>query len=184
MAKKPKPKETANFFAKKNTNDFTADNFGSFPLSKSVPISTLVPPSKELWKQDIQLTEVEAAFRINKEQLDLRPVWPQKEDRVKAHILACFMAYAMGKTLAAWMKRAGLGDPPRTLIKELARIKSEDVSIKAISPDGSMRELLARGVVQPSPEQKGLLNRLGLKVPNHLRRLERLDSKGKQEAIA
>ncbi len=142
-----------------------------------------VPP-KELWKQYIQLTEVEAAFRINKEQLELRPVWHQKEDRVKAHILVCFMAYAMWKTLAAWMNRAGLGDAPRTLITELAQIKSGDVSIKAILPDGSTRELLVRCVVQPSPEQKVLLNRLGLKVPNHLRRFERLNSKGKQEAKA
>jgi len=132
-----------------------------------------VPPT-ELWKQYIQLTEVEAAFRINKEQLELRPVWHQKEDRVKAHILVCFMAYAMWKALGAWMKKAKLGDAPRTLINELAQIKSGDVSIKGITPDGPIRELMVRCVVQPSAEQKVLLNRLGLKVPNQLRRFERI----------
>lgn len=132
-----------------------------------------VPPM-ELWKQYIQLTEVEAAFRINKEQLELRPVWHQKEDRVKAHILVCFMAYAMWKALGAWMKKAKLGDAPRTLINELAQIKSGDVSIKGITPDGPIRELMVRCVVQPSAEQKVLLNRLGLKVPNQLRRFERI----------
>ena len=32
----------------------------------------------------------------------------QKEDRVKAHILVCFLAYVLWKTLAAWMRGAGL----------------------------------------------------------------------------
>ena len=82
------------------------------------------------------------------------------------------------------MIRAGLGNAPKTIIGELAQIKSGDVSIKAIVPDGSTRELTVRCVVQPSPEQKVLLNRLGLKVPNHLRRFERLAAFGKQEAMA
>lgn len=131
-------------------------------------------PPKELWKQYIQLTEVEAAFRINKEQLELRPVWHQKADRVKAHILICFLAYAMWKTLAAWMGRAGLGNAPRTLIQELAQIKSGDVFLKALGSDGQKRELLVRCVVQPNPEQKVLLNRLGLKLPNQLRRFAKI----------
>jgi len=117
---------------------------------------------------------VEAAFRINKEQLELRPVWHQKADRVKAHILICFLAYAMWKKLAAWMGRAGLGDAPRTLIQELAQIKSGDVFLKALGSDGQKRELLVRCVVQPNPEQKVLLNRLGLKLPNQLRRFAKI----------
>ncbi len=48
---------------------------------------------EDLWKAYIQLTEAEAAFRIHKSDLSLRPVWHQKEDRVLAHILVCFLAY-------------------------------------------------------------------------------------------
>ena len=41
---------------------------------------------RQLWKAYIQLTQAEAAFRIQKDQLNLRPVWHQREDRVQAHI--------------------------------------------------------------------------------------------------
>ena len=53
-----------------------------------------------LWKRYIQLTEVEWAFRISKDELAIRPIWHQKEDRVKAHILVCFLAYVLWKALA------------------------------------------------------------------------------------
>jgi len=73
-----------------------------------------------LWKRYIQLTEAEWAFRITKDELKVRPIWHHKEDRVKAHILVCFLAYVLWKTLGGWMRHAGLGDAPRTLIEELA----------------------------------------------------------------
>ncbi len=47
---------------------------------------------EELWKAYIQLTEAEDAFRIQKNDLNLRPIWHQKEERVLAHILVCFLA--------------------------------------------------------------------------------------------
>ena len=69
---------------------------------------------KTLWKRYIRLTEAEWAFRIAKDELVIRPIWHQKADRVKAHILVCFLAYVLWKSLAQWMRRAGLGDTPRT----------------------------------------------------------------------
>ena len=46
---------------------------------------------EELWKTYMQLTEAEAAFRIHKTDLSIRPIWHQKEDRMLAHILVCFL---------------------------------------------------------------------------------------------
>jgi len=46
---------------------------------------------EQLWKAYIQLTDAEAAFRIQKDDLQLRPIWHQKQERVKAHILVCFL---------------------------------------------------------------------------------------------
>ena len=62
-----------------------------------------------LWKQYIQLTEAEWAFRISKDELRMRPIWHQKKDRVLSHILVCFLAYVMWKSLAQWMHHSGLG---------------------------------------------------------------------------
>ena len=57
-----------------------------------------------LWKRYIQLTEAEWVFRITKDELEIRPIWHQKTDRVLAHILVCFLAYVLWKTLGQWMQ--------------------------------------------------------------------------------
>jgi hypothetical protein len=126
-----------------------------------------------LWKRYIQLTDAEWAFRIAKDELCIRPVWHQKEDRVRAHILVCFLAYVLWKTLAGWMQRGGLGDAPRTLLEEFAKIKSGDVVLQArLSGGGPMQTIRLRCVPEPDPAQKVLLSRLGLALPKRLRRLD------------
>jgi transposase len=129
-----------------------------------------------LWRRYIQLTEAEWAFRITKDELAIRPIWHQKENRVKAHILVCFLAYVLWKTLAAWMRGAGLGDAPRTVIEDLAKLKSGDVALRASTTrDGPERRITLRCVTEPDEAQAVLLHRLGLKPPRRLRRLDALD---------
>jgi transposase len=126
-----------------------------------------------LWKRYIQLTEAEWAFRITKDELEIRPVWHQKPGRVKAHILICFLAYVLWKSLAQWMRRAGLGDAPRTLVEEFAKIKSGDVVLPTRTADGQPgKTIRVRCVTTPDEAQKVLLNRLGLILPERLRYLE------------
>jgi transposase len=129
-----------------------------------------------LWKRYIQLTEAEWAFRISKDELEIRPIWHHKEDRVKAHILVCFLAYVLWKTLAGWMRGAGLGDAPRTVLEELAKIKSGDVVLPARPLHGGPeRTVRLRCVTEPDDAQRVLLHRLGLTLPRRLRRLDQLD---------
>ncbi|HEX9146817.1 MAG TPA: IS1634 family transposase [Candidatus Binatia bacterium] len=122
---------------------------------------------EQLWKTYIQLTEAEAAFRIQKSDLCIRPIWHRKQDRIKAHILICFLAYVLWKTLQQWQSRAGLGNSPRTMLTEFSRIHSADIVLPLA--DGSQRELRLRCVVRPDREQQLLLQRLGLTVPERLR---------------
>jgi transposase len=124
--------------------------------------------AKTLWKHYIQLTEAEWAFRITKDELVLRPIWHHKEDRVKAHILVCFLAFAMWKTLAGWMRGSGLGDAPRSLLDELAKIKSGDVVLPICSDHGGRQTVRLRCVTEPDSEQKLLLHRLGITLPKRL----------------
>ncbi len=130
------------------------------------------PDPATLWKRYIQLTEAEWAFRITKDELRIRPVWHQKEGRVKAHILVCFLAYVLWKTLAQWMRGSGLGDAPRTLVEEFAKIKSGDVLLKARRASGWENPIRLRCVTAPDKAQKVLLHRLGLTLPQRLRTLE------------
>jgi transposase len=128
---------------------------------------------KTLWKRYMELTEAEWAFRIDKDELAIRPIWHQKDHRVLAHILISFLAYVLWKTLAGWMQRSGLGDAPRTLLEEFAKIKSGDVVLQARTGEGnSCREIRLRCVVEPDGAQKALLSRLGLTLPRRLRRID------------
>ena len=122
---------------------------------------------EELWKTYTQLTEAEAAFRIQKSELAIRPIWHHKADRIKAHILVCFLGYALWKTLQQWQSRAGLGHSPRTILEEFSRIHAADIVLPLA--DASKRELRIRCVVRPDREQAILLEHLGLKLPERLR---------------
>jgi transposase len=128
---------------------------------------------KSLWKRYIQLTDAEWAFRIAKDELVIRPIWHQKAGRVKAHILVCFLAYVLWKSLAQWMRRSGLGDAPRTVLAEFARIKSGDVVLPTRTGNGrTAKTVRLRCVTTPDQAQKALLNRLGLNLPQRLRRID------------
>jgi transposase len=123
-----------------------------------------------LWKQYIQLTDAEWAFRISKDELRLRPIWHQKKDRVLGHILVCFLAYVLWKSLAHWMQRSGLGDAPRPLLEEMAKIRSGDVVLPTKTSAGTSGPTVRlRCVTEPDAAQKVLLNRLGLTLPRRLR---------------
>jgi transposase len=120
---------------------------------------------EELWKTYMQLTEAEAAFRIHKGDLSIRPIWHQKEERVQAHILVCFLGYVLWKTLGQLCRQAGLGDEPRRVLDELAEIRLVDV----VLPTREGIEIRQRCVSRPTEHQQILLDRLQLRLPSRLR---------------
>jgi len=123
---------------------------------------------EELWKAYIQLTEAEAAFRIHKSDLSIRPIWHQKEERVLAHILVCFLAYVLWKTLGQLCDRAGLGNEPRRVLSELSEIRVMDV----VLPTRQGVEIRKRCISKPSEHQEILLDQLGLCLPSTIKQIE------------
>jgi transposase len=118
----------------------------------------------ELWRAYMQLTEAEAAFRIHKSDLSLRPIWHQKKQRVQAHVLVCFLAYVLWKTLGQMCKSAGLGDEPRKVLDEIAAIQTVDV----ILPTRCGKRIHKRCVGKPTEHQTILLHKLGMRLPRSL----------------
>jgi transposase len=123
---------------------------------------------EDLWRAYIQLTDAEAAFRIQKSDLSLRPVWHQKEERVLAHILVCFLAYVLWKFLGQLCQKAGLGNEPRRLLAELSELRAIDV----VLPTRDGQEIRTRCVTQPNNHQKILLQRLGWDLPGRLHSID------------
>jgi transposase len=118
----------------------------------------------DLWRAYMQLTEAEGAFRIHKSDLSLRPVWHQKKERVQAHVLVCFLAYVLWRTLGQMCKSGGLGDEPRKVLDEIAAVRTVDV----ILPTRCGQEIRKRCVSKPTEHQAILLHKLGLSLPRSL----------------
>ncbi len=120
--------------------------------------------AEELWRAYIHLTDAEEAFRIHKSDLRLRPIWHQKQERVQAHILVCFLAFVLWKFLAQLCKRAGLGDCPRKIIDEISYIMLNDVVLLT----KGKKEIRIPCVTKPDKHQQILLQKLKLKIPTRL----------------
>ena len=61
-----------------------------------------------LWKRYIQLTEAEWAFRISKDELEIRPIWHHKEERVKRISWSASSRMPCGRRwLVGWRSRIG-----------------------------------------------------------------------------
>jgi len=114
------------------------------------------------WKWYMQLGQAESAFRTGKSDLGLRPVFHQKTHRVEAHILVCFLALALWRTLEMWMRGKGLGTCARQLLKEVNTVRSMDV----VLPVKDRGEVRLRVVAKPERPVAELLHRLGVILPN------------------
>jgi transposase len=129
-----------------------------------------------LWQWYLQLTQAEAAFRTEKSDLHLRPIFHQKTERVEAHILVCFLALALWRTLEMWMKGKGLGTCARQLVAEIATIKSLDVVLPVRTAEGTT-PLRLRTVAKPERLVAELLQHLGLHLPSGTRAVENVVEK-------
>ena len=115
----------------------------------------------QLWQFYIQLVEIEAAFKNLKDDLHLRPIHHQLEQRIEAHIFVAFLAYCLHVTLRARLKPLAAGLTPRAVLDKFAAIQMLDVHF----PTTDGRTLILRRHTEPNTEQKMLLRQLGLDLP-------------------
>jgi len=116
---------------------------------------------RKLWQCYIQLTQAEDAFRCSKSDLGLRPLFHHKEDRVQAHILICFIALVMWRTLESWLQSKGLGNCARQVLHEIDNLRSMDV----VAPLRGGRQARLRMVGKPERLCAELLKKMDLKLP-------------------
>ncbi len=136
--------------------------------------------AEQLWMKYMQLTEAEASFRALKSELSIRPLFHQKEPRVKAHVMVAFLGYALWVTLKHLLKRrpaivarpsaSGVDNlQPMSPMKALALLSTVQ-SADIVLPTTDGRELRLRRITEPSLEQKSLLHQLGISLPDRLNR--------------
>jgi len=131
--------------------------------------------AEQMWSMYMQLTEAEASFRALKSELSIRPLFHQKEPRVKAHVLVAFLGYALWVTLKHLLQRRPAIVPqlsasgvnhaqplsPMKALALLSTLQSADI----VLPTTDAREIRLRRITEPTAEQKSLLHQLGLELP-------------------
>jgi transposase len=134
--------------------------------------------AEELWSKYMQLTEAEASFRALKSELSIRPLFHQKEPRVKAHVMVAFLGYALWVTVKHLLKRRPAIVPqpsasgvtnaeplsPMRALALLSTLQSADI----VLPTTDGREIRLRRITEATTEQKSLLHQLGLSLPERL----------------
>jgi hypothetical protein len=127
----------------------------------------------------MQLIEAEASFRALKTELSIRPLFHQKEPRVKAHVLVAFLGYALWVTLKHLLQRrptivpqpsaSGVDNAqplsPMKALGLLSTLQSADI----VLPTTEGREIRLRRITEPTAEQKSLLHQLSLSLPERLK---------------
>lgn len=117
---------------------------------------------EELWKQYIVLTEIEQAFKELKNDLNIRPVYHQKDCRIEAHIFVSFLSYCLQVTLKQRAKAVAPGLTPRAILEKFKAIQMIDVHL----PTNTGRNLILPRYTQPEKEHQLLLHQLALELPD------------------
>jgi transposase len=115
----------------------------------------------QLWQFYIQLVEIEAAFKTMKDDLNLRPIYHQCEQRIEAHIFVAFLAYCLHVTLRARLKPLAPGLTPRAVLDKLAAVQMLDVHF----PTTDERTLIMSRYTELNADQKLLVKQLKLDLP-------------------
>lgn len=104
-----------------------------------------------------QLAEVERAFRTMKSQLDLRPVHHRLDDRIRAHVLLCWLGLLLVRVIETELSMTW--DAIRDEMDEVmvTRISSKDGRVDVVS--------------NLSAEQSKILKNLQLRPPRRIRKL-------------
>ncbi|RFA31750.1 hypothetical protein CAI16_20020, partial [Virgibacillus dokdonensis] len=77
---------------------------------------------KELWR-------VEQAFRNLKSGLELRPMYHRKEERIRGHVMVCFLALVMESFLAFKLKEIGYQTSVKEVLRDVAQMKASLVCV-------------------------------------------------------
>ncbi len=116
---------------------------------------------EKLWHHYLQLTEIEQVFKEMKNDLSIRPIHHQTDDRINAHIFISFMAYCLWVTLKHRLRALAPGLTPAEVLSKMAAIQMLDVKL----PTTDGRTVILTRHTEPGDDQKLLLNRLHLELP-------------------
>jgi len=113
---------------------------------------------EQLWRTYIMLTDLEAVFRSMKSELGMRPVYHQKNDRMKGHLWITLLAYHLVHYIRLRMKDHDNHDSWETLRKTMHTHMRLTTTMRTKKGD----TLHIRKASRPEAWQQTIYNALGL----------------------
>jgi transposase len=115
----------------------------------------------QLWTLYLQLVEIEQAFKELKDDLAIRPIYHQTEERIEAHIFVAFIAYCLQVTLKQRLRALAAGLTPRAVLEKMAAMQMVDVHVP--TTDGRM--IVLSRYTEPEADHALLLQQLKISLP-------------------
>ena len=115
-----------------------------------------------LWRQYMIQGEIEQSFKEVKNDLGLRPVYHQLDNRIEAHIFVSYVAYCLQATLKNLTRSKACGLTPRQIFDKMKKIYMVDVKI----PTTDGREIVMQRYGEPKDDVALVLSQLALRLPN------------------
>lgn len=115
----------------------------------------------QLWTLYLQLVEVEQAFKELKDDLAIRPIYHQTDERIEAHIFVAFIAYCLQITLKQRLRHLAPGLTPRSVLDKMAAMEMVDVHL----PTTDGRTIVLSRCTEPEADQALLLQQLKISLP-------------------
>ena len=113
-----------------------------------------------LWQFYLQLVELEQAFKDLKDDLAIRPIYHQKDERIEAHIFVAFMAYCLQITLKQRLRSSRAGSDARSLLDKMPALQMVDVHL----PTTDGQTIILSRYTEPEADQAILLQPLKLRL--------------------
>lgn len=120
------------------------DGLKGYVTNTGLGIKEVIGSYSNLWR-------VEKAFRMSKSDLRFRPVYHRKENRIKAHLLICFAAFALYKELEVKLHKNKINLSVQKAVEELKQV--HQITYQLPKSRAVKHQLL-----KPTPVQKELLN--------------------------
>jgi hypothetical protein len=100
-------------------------------------------------------------WSIVENDLAIRPIYHQTDERIEAHILVAFLAYCLQVTLKQRLRGLAPRLTPRSVLDKMAAIQMVDVHL----PTTDGRAVILSHYTEPEPDQALPLQRLKISLP-------------------
>jgi len=99
-----------------------------------------IKSEEKLWKIYNNIREVESTFRCLKTDLNLRPVYHQKEERIESHIFLCLLAYQLVNTIRYQLKTQGIRHDWTNILRIMNNHRMQDIVLESKTKNIKVRK--------------------------------------------